>query len=333
MKTIDKVKNTIKAQKLVSPGDKVVVGISGGPDSTALLYILNTLRPDLGITLLAAHFNHKLRKGADRDQQFAINLSQKLHIPIAVSCANKKIWKAKGSLEELARQHRFNFLIRTAKKHKATIIALGHTQDDLTETVLMRILRGTGMAGMRAILPKRVIQGFTFIRPLLNLQKKEIINFLKKGNIAYRIDPSNKSRKFFRNKIRLQLLPLLEKEYNKNIKEILAHLANTMAIDYDFIEKHSQIIFSRLVKREGNSLIKIPLSKFFKLEPSLQRVIFRLGIEKLKGNLNRLTLAHMLEVEDLPNNRPVESTVHLPDKTSVRKNKDSLLLLRPPDHN
>ena len=327
MKFIDQVKNTMKAQKLVSPGDKIIVGVSGGPDSVALLYLLNTLRYDLGITLHVAHFNHKLRKSADRDQKFVIKLSRKLHVPITVSSAQQKFWKIKGSLEELARRYRFDFLIRTARKYKTSVIALGHTQDDLTETVLMRILRGTGMAGMRAILPKRVIQGVTFVRPLLNFSKKEILSFLKKETIPYRIDPSNRSQKFFRNKIRLQLLPLLERQYNKNIREVLTHLANTMAIDYDYIEKDGELIFGRLVQREHESLIKISLNKFAKLEPSLQRIILRLAIEKLKGNLNRLTLVHMTEMEDLIQNRPRGAIVHLPDQIFVSKDENSLLIL------
>jgi tRNA(Ile)-lysidine synthase len=319
---LEKIKNTIKKYRLIDKNDKIIVGVSGGPDSLALLYLLNNLKKELKISLHIAHLDHCLRKESHRDRKFVENLAGQLNLPVTVSCIDvKKIAKQGGSQEEIARNVRLNFLFKIAQKIKATKIALGHNLDDQAETVLMRILRGTGLFGLGAILPKRKISGFTVIRPLIEIKRRDIEVFLKKKGIKPRIDFSNQKDIYFRNKIRNRLLPLLEKEYNRNIKEMLSNLAESASLDYDYLNQITQKIVRKIQKR-------IVLDKFFKLHPALQRLLLRYWIAKLKGNTRRITFQHIREIEDLIFFRPINSIVDLPEGVSVVKKKKSLVFIR-----
>jgi tRNA(Ile)-lysidine synthase len=327
MNIIQKTKESIKRYSLLNTGDRVLVGVSGGPDSIALLHILNKLRYELGINLYVSHINHQLRKSADADQKFVQDLCKSLNIPCYVLKLNMKNIRNKGSLEEIARKKRFDGFIRTAGANKANVIALAHHQDDLAETVLMRILRGTGLLGLQGILPKRKFSGLQVIRPFLDIPKRDIDVFLKKSNIKYRIDPTNKQACFFRNKIRLELLPKLKKNYNNNISEVLAHLADNTAVDYDYLHNQGQKSLKKLsMPTQRKNQIKLSLSPLKKLHPSLLRMVIRLSIEQLKGDMRRLTLNHINEVEDLIHNRPEGAVVNLAGNIYLTKQKSALSL-------
>ena len=302
------------------PGDTVIVAVSGGPDSVFLLHILDRLRYDLGIHIRVVHLNHQLRRAANSDQRFVHTLAKKLQLPFTTASVRIRKTKRKTSLEEIAREARFRFLMRTAQKYKADAIALGHTKDDLAETVLMRILRGTGLMGMRGILPKREIGGHIFLRPLLGITKQEILNFLAKENIRYRLDSTNTQTDFFRNKIRLRLLPVLEREYNNDIRHVLANLSQTISSDYDYLKKQGEQSARELFRSSKNKKqIQVALASLLKLPVALQRILIRLAIEKLAGNTRRMTFAHIQEIEELAANRPSGSRVHLPNRITVLK--------------
>src|SRR3989339_2008737 len=222
-----KVLQAVKEYGLIRKFDRIVLGVSGGPDSIALLYCLLALKEEYRLTLHIAHLNHMLRpKDSVKDAEFVRLLAKKLGLACAIKKVNLKGLK-KGSLEEAARKARLDFFLDTAKRIKADKIALGHTLDDQAETVLMRLLRGSGLLGLSGILPKRDILGFTVIRPLLGIKRKEIENFLKAKRIIPRVDASNLDQAYFRNRIRHKLLPGLEK-YNPNIKEVLAGSAQNL---------------------------------------------------------------------------------------------------------
>ncbi len=318
---IDKVKNTINKFSLLSTNDKVVVGVSGGPDSVALLYLLNTLKKEFRCTLHIAHLDHMLRKDSSKDAEFVKKLAQKLKIAATFAKINVKELAKKGSLEEVARNARLNFFFKVARRIKAKKIALGHTQDDQSETVLMRILRGTGLYGLSAILPKRDIAGFKIIRPLIGVRRKEIEAFLKRRNIKSLIDKTNLEDVYFRNRIRHKLLPLLEKNYNRNITKILSNMAEVVAYDYDYLSRQATVALKRLGSR-------INLKKFLRLHPAIQRLLLRMAVAKIKGDMRRITFQHIREIEELVINRPVNSIVDLPQGVSVIKKKKSLLFYR-----
>jgi len=303
------------------------VAVSGGPDSTFLLHQLLQLQPSWGLDLIVAHFNHGLRPGAKKDERFVRTLCAKLKIPYVIGHGYLKKSRHKGSLEEIAREARLNFLITTARQSQASCIALGHNRDDLAETVLMRILRGAGLNGLKAILPQKELHGVKVIRPLIDLSRCEIEKYLKKHKIPFLIDPTNKNEKFFRNKIRHNLLPLLEKQYNPNIKTVLVHLAQQSAIDYDYIDTMAKQYNTRgIVHRKSKNQVRLKINSFVKLPLALKRQILRQVVLELKGNMNGLTLTHIEGIEDLIQNRPNHSEVHLPHSLVVMKDQPTLII-------
>jgi len=325
-----KVKNFIHTQNLLKRGDKVIIGVSGGADSICLADILAKIQFDLGITLIIAHFNHNLRKGSLRDQKFVKKFADKMSIPyIAKQWQRKKGSVLRNSVEQAARDKRLQFFIRCAEQTNAQKIALAHTEDDLAETVLMRILRGSGLMGMRSILPQRKLYNVTFIRPLLESKRSDIENYLMKKKITFINDPTNKQTIFFRNKVRLKLIPELNKNYNSNVKTVLANLSKNVGIDYDYLEKQAQSKYKSMAKisRDQKSLT-FRLSKFSKTHRSMQRMLLRHSIKQLHGNTRKLTFQHINEIEDLIENRPKGTVVDLPNKIQVKKGANELKILK-----
>ncbi len=325
-KLLNKVQKTIQKYQLISKGNKVVVGVSGGPDSVFLLKTLHALQYELGFKFHVAHLNHGLRQSALRETKFVESFCRHLRVTLSVGVLRKNELKLQpGSLEELAREKRFEFFFKVAEAEKASYVVLGHTRDDLAETVLMRLLRGSGLMGSRAILPKRFFGKISFIRPLLEISREEIIRYLKKHHIKFCQDPTNQNKKFFRNKIRLELLPYLKKNYNANIKGVLANLAQISGQDYEYLETETRKQILPIMK-SGKKEIFFKLEPLRKLHPSLQRMAIRLGIEKLKGDTNKISYVHLQEVESLLFERPVNSIVDLPDSLALRRGKKSLTL-------
>lgn len=318
---IEKAKETIKGYRLISKNDRILIGVSGGPDSVTLLYVLNSLKKELNLKLHVAHLDHKLRKDSFKDRQFVEELARKLKIPFIFLEVKRGLLEEGGSLEEAARKARFEFFFKVAKKIKADKIALGHNLDDQAETVLMRILRGTGLYGLGAILAKRKIDGFVIIRPLIEISRRQIELFLKRKKIKPRIDESNFSDVYFRNKIRNHLLPILEKNYNRNIKVILNNLAQTSASDYDCLAGMAKKFFK-------DKKARLKLDRIKRLHPAFLRLILRLKLSTLRGNSRRITFQHTKELEDLIYNRPAKSVVDLPQGARVIKTEKSLIFLR-----
>jgi len=312
---LGKIKSTIDKYRLLKKNDRILVGVSGGPDSTALLYALRSLGRGLHLKLFVAHLDHGLRKDSALDACFVSDLALKLKLPLILGSVRVKKC---GSLEESARKARFDFLLRAAKKFKTDKIALGHNLDDQAETVLMRILRGTGLQGLGAILPKRVIEGREIIRPLIEVKRSEIEAYLKRNKIVFRRDATNKQDLFFRNRIRNRLIPLLEKDYNANIKSVLANLAQSAGVDYEYLDVAACRVGGRSTTGFSVGLLK-------KAHPALRRLLFRRAIKHLQGDTRRITFQHIKEIEDLLLSRPVNSIVDLPKGISVAKKKSRLI--------
>jgi tRNA(Ile)-lysidine synthase len=325
MHFITTIRNTCLKQKLFSRGDRILVGVSGGPDSVALIHTLYALRHGLGLQLYIAHLNHGLRAQATVEQSYVKALAKKLGLPLFTKTIS--LQKSKGSLEEKAREARFKFLIETAKKIKAQGIALGHHQDDLAETILMRLLRGTGPTGIKSILPKRKINGVTILRPLLETNRHAIKKFLKGKNIKFYTDASNLNKTFLRNKIRLDLLPMLEKTYNPHIKKALVHFSQSVSLIYDYLKNQAEdVLKSLLSKNKRRSDIVLNIKKLLLLHPALLREMLRLAVEKRLGHHRGLAFTHIEEIENLIKNQPNGSMVYLPYKLVVQKKKDFIVI-------
>jgi tRNA(Ile)-lysidine synthase len=323
-----KVQTFIEKKKLVKKGETIIIGVSGGCDSVVLAHVLFSLKHSLGVHLHVAHYNHNLRKDSKRDEEFVKKLAEKMCVPFSSeSWQHSK--QEKGSVEELAREKRIAFFKKVAKDQNTHTIALAHTKDDLAETVLMRMIRGASLQGLRAILPKKEMQGLTIIRPLLDCTKKDVLHYTKQQKLAFREDYTNQQTIFFRNKIRLNLIPDLEQNYNPNIRDTLARLAVNLAKDYDYIEEKIRITFTKQAQINlKQKTISFALSGFNKCHPAERHMMIRMAIQTLKGDTNRLTSKHMDEMEQLINSKPAQSIVHLPHQMSIQKTKQDLILRR-----
>jgi tRNA(Ile)-lysidine synthase len=325
---LEKVKQTIQKFRMLKQRDRVVIAVSGGPDSCALVYLLNLLKKECGLELHLAHLNHMIRqKEAVAEGEFVKNLANRLKLALTSQCIDVKNYarQERLSLEEAARKLRYNFLLEVAKKNCAFKIALGHNQDDQAETVLMRFIRGSGICGLRGIPATREWKECLIIRPLIELWRKEIIHFLEKKNIRYCIDSSNQDNFFLRNKVRNELLPYLERNFNPNIKETLVNFAENISGDFDFLEKKGQNRFRAVCKKSNGSSIAIDVNKFLSLHQALQKLVVRLAIKELKGDLRSIDYRHWKELEDLFQNRPKNSIVDFPKGVSIVKKRESLV--------
>jgi tRNA(Ile)-lysidine synthase len=314
----EKVRENIKKYALFTKDETVILGVSGGPDSVAMLYLLKELSPELKIKLHIAHFDHGLRKDSGKDREFVENLALKLKIPFTYLRKGIEKVNRRGSIEEIARNERLKFFFDLADKLKAQKIALAHNLDDQAETVLMRILRGTGLYGLSAISPKRKILRYEVVRPLIEIKRSEIEAFLRKRKLNFRRDYTNFQDLYFRNRIRNKLMPLLEKKYNSNIKEILSNTAQSLSYDYDYLLRAAE----RFLKINQGAL---NLKKVERLHPAILRLILRLKFAEISGNMRRLTFKHVEELEDLIFNRPLNSIVSLPKGILALKKRAKLV--------
>jgi tRNA(Ile)-lysidine synthase len=308
---------TIRKYNLIQKQDKILVAVSGGPDSLTLLLKLFSLKKELGLTLHIAHVDHALRKDSRSDALFVQQWARRLDLPISIARLDPKLKDKGGSLEELYRQARLDFFIKTAREIKANKVALGHNLDDQAETILMRILRGTGLSGLSGISLKRKIKNIIFIRPLLETNRKEIEAFLRSRGVKARMDSTNQEDVFLRNRIRHNLLPLLRKKYNHNIVKVLANLAESISFDYEYLD---QVARNKL----KGSKLSLKIGAIRRLHPAILRLKIRQSISCIQGNTRRIGFQHIKELEDLLNNRPSGAIVDLPKGISVQKTRNTL---------
>ncbi|MCF6153647.1 MAG: tRNA lysidine(34) synthetase TilS [Candidatus Brocadia sp.] len=298
--------NTINKYHLIKPHDSIIVAVSGGPDSVALLKILRTINSvkNLHLRLSIAHLNHQLRGiSSEEDAQFVRNLSKDLSLPFIFKSVNiqKIADQTKCSIEETARRERYNFFLESAQEYTASTIAIGHTADDNIETLLHRIIRGTGMAGLAGIPIKRPLAAgstIQLIRPLLFSWRKEIMEYLGKEHDNYRTDATNYEPLYLRNKIRLELIPLLENQYNPNIKNLLMQVCQILNLNNEYLASETK----RIVKDstvEGREDVYTIDTHFLTKQPKiLQYLVLREILMSMHIPLKEITYEHYTKILD-----------------------------------
>ncbi|MCK4224646.1 MAG: tRNA lysidine(34) synthetase TilS [candidate division Zixibacteria bacterium] len=312
---IEKLKGTIYRFGLLKKGDRVVVALSGGPDSVALLYGLLTIQPEFELKLYVAHLNHKLRGAeSDEDERFVKELAVRLKLQFFSKRIDVKreAKKRKLSIEECAREIRYQYLQKLANQIKADRIAFGHQADDQAETFLMRLIRGAGGAGLSGIPPKRG----KIIRPLIQIKREEIEKFLKANRISYRLDSSNYLTDYFRNKIRLLLLPKIKEEFNPKIVETLNRTADIISLQQEYLQKNCEQLLVDIGKKRGSKII-LDLEEFVSYDICLQREMIRFCVRELKGDLNQLSFESVDRALKLIHQKKSGKKVKLANKTWV----------------
>jgi tRNA(Ile)-lysidine synthase len=293
--------------ELIAPGDKVLVAVSGGADSLALLYLLQQFSKELGYELFVAHLNHLTRgEESDADARFVEKEAKKLCLPVFVDRMDVENSALKSSFQESARILRYQFLENTLMSVKGNKIALGHTADDRVETVLMNLLRGTGLRGLAGI---PVARGHV-IRPLLRCTRSELEQFLSERKLGYRTDSSNNEKKYLRNKIRHDVIPFL-RTFNKEISGNLLGLAEIARGEEQWMSEKTRELYLQLVTSENESLC-FEVTEFEKQHKAMKRRLVRETFYRLTGSLREITALHVRQVLDLFTGARVGSELKLP---------------------
>ena len=293
----EKVLETIKIYNLIENGDRIVVGVSGGPDSICLVNILNDIRNDkeLNFDLIVCHINHMIRDEADSDEEF-----------VKEYCENKNIMffskkvdiiymskKNKIGTEEAGRIARYEFFKEILDKYNCQKIATAHTKCDNSETVLMNIIRGTGTSGLKGIL---AIRDKVYIKPLIKATREEIEQYCTKHNLNPRYDKTNNENVYTRNKVRNILIPLIKDEFNPNIIETLDRLSELAKVENDFLDEVTKNTYKKLVIKEEKEEIILNLKEFNKLHEVVKSRIIIYTIKKVLGTANGIGKVHINDI-------------------------------------
>ena len=314
-----------KLTGLVSSGDKIVVGVSGGTDSIALLHILHLFSKIKNYDLVVAHVNHMARGDESYvDADFVKNVADKLGLPFFLKEIDVEDKRAhlKKSFQETARLIRYQFFDETLKAVGGHKIALGHSADDRVETILMNIIRGSGLKGLTGI-PQ--VRG-NIIRPFWEIYRKELASYLEVRKIAFRDDLSNKDRKYLRNRIRHELIPCLE-SYNPNIKIKLQEMSEIVGEDDALLSQMTRDVFSKNFSghEENEKIICWKINEFLSHPVALRQRLVRETFCRIAGDMLHITAHHVREVNDLFNFPRVGKMLNIPRNIKVTCSYDSVV--------
>ena len=296
----EKVLNTINKYNMIQSGDGIVIGVSGGPDSMTLLNILNNLKEKLNIKLYVAHINHSIRKEADEETEYVKDFCKKIDVEFfAKKVKVEEIAKElKIGTEEAGRNIRYEFFEEVAHKVGANKIATAHNLNDNAETVLMNIMRGTSVSGLKGI--DKVRDG-KYIRPIIECSRAEIEDHCKEKNLNTRYDKSNNEKIYTRNKIRNLLIPFLQKEFNPNIVEGINRLSQIAIEEEQFINKVVEKEYEKLQIAVDNTII-LNLKEFNKLDYVIKSKLILYTISKVYGKTSGIEKKHIDDIIKLCDN-------------------------------
>ncbi len=316
----------------------LVVGVSGGPDSSALLYCLHRLQESHRLRLHVAHLNHDFRgEEADADARFVADLAQELGLPAHVEKREVVGYQKQrriSSFELAAREIRYSFLAEMAAQAGAAAVVVGHTADDLAETVLLHVLRGSGLHGLRGMTELAPWPwpddgpGLRLFRPLLAATREETMACCRELGRTFREDSGNSLPRFTRNRVRHQLLPLLAAEYNPRVREAVVRLARAAALEVDYLESEVDRAWPQVAEGQAGSMARFHVSALTALHPLLQRLVLRRGYSVVTGAAHRLEETHLQAMYDLALAGASGRSLALPGGVWLHYAQDHLLLTR-----
>lgn len=265
----EEVLKTIKTYNLIEKNDKVVIGVSGGPDSICLLHLLYSIKKELGFEIVVAHINHQIREVADSETEYVKDFCENLGIECFVKKENilELAKEQKKGTEEVGRQVRYDFFEEVAQKAEANKIATAHNANDRAETVILNILRGSGISGLKGI---EAMRDNKYIRPLIFTKREKIEEYCQENNLNPKIDESNMENIYNRNKVRNIIIPYIEKEFNKNIIQTINRLSDVATEENEFLQKLTEEQYNTISTIENDTII-LDLKKFNHLELVIKR--------------------------------------------------------------
>jgi tRNA(Ile)-lysidine synthase len=285
---------SVKERDLIDKGDRVLVGLSGGPDSLALLHLLWDLKGELKISVCAAHLNHMVRgKAACSDEKFVRSFCKRLRVPLEVKKFDVPAFakRERISIEDAGRRARYTFFEEAAKVFQASKIALGHTSDDNVETILMRLIAGSGLRGLTGIPPKRG----KVSRPLIDCLREEVESYCKAKKLHPRIDRSNYDTRYLRNMIRHKVIPILKK-INPQVKTAIKQAADLLSDDYVYMISISNKALHAATVSSASNGMSLDIDKLLMYPDPIRRHVLRLAVEGVKGDLENIAYSHILDI-------------------------------------
>lgn len=321
-----KVKSYIDKHGLFNRDETVVVAVSGGPDSLCLLHLLCGMQGELNIKLVAAHLNHGLRPEASFEALGVENIARAWSIPFEKKEVNIRAYKKELGLseEEAGRKARYDFFFATARKYNASAIALGHHFDDQAETVLLNVIRGTGVDGLAGILPKRSRGKFKLVRPLLCLRRSDIEAYCRTNNLHPFTDSSNLETDYTRNRLRLELIPMLEEFFNPRIKEALCNLATLALNDRKLLQALAYKKYKQLARFNKDETI-IDGKDLLALPSALQGRALRFALKRF-APLKKINRRHIDQLIDLLKQGKTGRMITLPGRIKAHYSYGKLVL-------
>lgn len=323
---LGKVRDYIEKNGLLIKGGTVIVAVSGGPDSLCLLHLLKRLSSEYMLNLVVAHLNHCLRPEAAQEADGVEKIASDFSLPFEVRAVDIRNYKKKLAIseEEAGRKARYDFLFEIAGKYKASRIALGHHLDDQAETVLLNVIRGTGVDGLAGMLPRRARGNIQLVRPLLCLRRSEIESYCDANNLQPFTDSSNLETNYTRNKLRLELIPQLQLQYNPRIREALFRLGSLAADDRIYLQNMARKHFYSMARFTKNETI-FDRQVLLNLPPALRGRVLRHALKKYIpakeiGNL------HIEQLLNLAEKGRTGSRLNLPGKLSVYSSYERLVI-------
>ena len=294
---INAVLKTIQKYNLIKAKDKIVLGVSGGPDSLFMLDILNKLKKDLDIDLVVAHINHKIRDEADEEEEFVKTFCKKIgiefyskRIEVEKYANNNKI-----GLEEAGRKVRYEFFDEICNNTGANKIAVAHNKNDKVETMIMHILRGSGISGLQGIQPK----SNKIIRPIIEIDRKEIEKYCEEEKLDPRIDKSNQDNIYTRNKIRNIVIPYINQEFNPNFIETMTRLSEVKTEENAFLNKLTETEYKKILIQKIENQIVLDLKKFNELDNIIKKRIILYTVSNLRGGSQGIEKVHIEDIVKL----------------------------------
>ncbi len=317
--------DAITEYKLIEENDHIVVGVSGGPDSMALLYCLLEARKTIPFSIHIAHVNHGVRgEEARSDQLFVERISKELGLPYYTINVNMiEYGKERGiTAEEAGRELRYGFFRDILERHGRGKIAVAHNMNDQAETLLMRIMRGTGPDGLKGMDYK----SDDIIRPILGIDRKEIEDYIRQKGIETVLDKTNLQPIYSRNKVRLELIPYIEENFNPNIVTTLWRMSRIFSLDLNFLEEHTKIKFKNMLKSHDKNSIILHGDKFLVEDRSIQQRIIRNAILELNKSLQGISEGQIAGAVNLVNNLETGKEFHLSNDIILRINYDEIII-------
>lgn len=322
MPLVKRVAEQIKKHAMVAGGETVVAGVSGGPDSVALLHVLYRLRDQFNFRLVVAHLNHGFRGAeAEADAGFVADMAARLGLEAHIQTRNVPEYGARAGLsaQVAAREIRYSFLSEVALKTGAARVALGHHADDQAETILLHLLRGAGPGGLGGMLPVR--ENF-YIRPLLTIRRRDIEAYCRYHNLPTRQDSSNLQAKYLRNRIRLELIPLLEERYNPNLAEALNRLGVICREEDEYLDRQAEKLFFQARVGTGGGGVALERDKLLQIPAAVLRRVIRRAWSEICGSRDDLAFGHIDQIMEIIKSGGGYRIINLPRGITCRTGYD-----------